>query len=264
MAESERVFLKWGGSLITAKRRPYTARPQRLRALAQALQQARVARPGLQVVLGHGSGSFGHTAALAYREHRPHQGLVEVRCAAARLHARVMAALAEAGVPALSFPPAAFLTAQNGVVEHAFLVPMTMALLRGYVPVLYGDAVLDRTQGWSILSTEALFAALVPWLRPRRLLLAGEEAGVWRDFPRRRTLFPRITPEMWPEVERHLSGSQAPDVTGGMRAKVRAMLHLVEQWDVEVWIFDGRDPQRVIRALLGEPIEGTCLCREVS
>jgi isopentenyl phosphate kinase len=61
------VLLKLGGSLITDKKRPDTARPEVIRRLAAEITQARIGPAGegqsVQLILGHGSGSFGHTAA---------------------------------------------------------------------------------------------------------------------------------------------------------------------------------------------------------
>ena len=58
------VFLKMGGSLITEKDRPYTVRVDVIRRIADEINQAIKENPDLKVVLGHGSGSFGHTAAV--------------------------------------------------------------------------------------------------------------------------------------------------------------------------------------------------------
>jgi hypothetical protein len=59
-------FLKLGVSLVTDKTRAYTARHERLARLASEVRQALDAAPDLRLVVGHGSGSFGHWAA------RPH------------------------------------------------------------------------------------------------------------------------------------------------------------------------------------------------
>ncbi len=263
MFDSAPVFLKWGGSLITVKERPFTVREEVLSGLARQVARALQAEPNLRLVLGHGSGSFGHVVARRYGTrhgvHTPEQwqGFVQVARAAARLHHHVMQALVEAGVPALSFPPSATLVARDGRVEFWFLDGLRLALARGLVPVIYGDAVLDRTRGGTILSTEDLFAALTPHLRPQRILLAGREPGVWADFPQNTRLLERITPETWRMWRERIGPSDAPDVTGGMTEKVRLMLDLAIQWNLEGWIFGGEDPVRVYDALLGRPIPGT-------
>ncbi len=58
----ELVFLKLGGSLITDKNQRYTARLDRLSHLADEIRTALTDLPDLRLVLGHGSGSFGHYA----------------------------------------------------------------------------------------------------------------------------------------------------------------------------------------------------------
>ena len=62
----ELVFLKLGGSLITDKTQAYTARLEKLTDLARQIARALQTQPELRLVLGHGSGSFGHTAAKKY------------------------------------------------------------------------------------------------------------------------------------------------------------------------------------------------------
>ncbi len=259
----ELVFFKWGGSLITVKDRPFTVREDVLRNLAHAVAQARESRPGLCLVLGHGSGSFGHTVAREYntragvRTPQQWMGFARVARAAAQLHQRVLDALLEAGVPVLSFPPSATVIARRGQVRFWFLEPLKEALERGLVPVIYGDAVLDQERGGTILSTEDLFVALAAHLKPQRILLAGREPGVWADYPHNTRLLEVITPETWNRWQQAVGPSDAPDVTGGMREKVRLMLDLALQWNIEGWIFSGEVPERVIQALLGQSIPGT-------
>ena len=60
------IFLKLGGSLITDKNTPRALRPELLARLMREIAEARAARPGMRIVLGHGSGSFGHVEARRY------------------------------------------------------------------------------------------------------------------------------------------------------------------------------------------------------
>ncbi len=61
------VYLKLGGSLITDKTRAETPRPARIRALAREIREALSQRPEMRLLLGHGSGSFGHVVGRMYR-----------------------------------------------------------------------------------------------------------------------------------------------------------------------------------------------------
>ena len=62
----ELVFLKLGGSVITDKNREATAQEDVIRRAGQEISRALKARPELSLVLGHGSGSFGHFVADRY------------------------------------------------------------------------------------------------------------------------------------------------------------------------------------------------------
>ncbi len=259
----ELVFLKLGGSLITDKTRPYTIRPQTLARLASEIAAALRQNPGLGLVLGHGSGSFGHTAAKEYRtrEGLPHpspqtywQGFAEVWYQAAQLNRLVMEALHAAKIPALALSPAASVTARGGQVQAWDLTPIKAALQAGLVPVIYGDVIFDEVRGGTILSTEDLFVHLARHLRPNRILLAGLEAGVWADFPARTRLLNEIRPEVL-ETNRTGFGSPAgADVTGGMLAKVELMLALIRELPaLKVHIFSGDVEGAVEQALNGMP-----------
>jgi isopentenyl phosphate kinase len=279
------IFLKLGGSLITDKAMPRTGRLDVLHRLAQEIAEARAANPALQLLLGHGSGSFGHVPA---RKHGTRQGVrtpsqwrgfAEVWWDAASLHRLVVEALREAGLPVVSFPPSASVTAQDGQVAAWDLAPLRLALEAGLLPVVQGDVIFDTIRGGTILSTEELFVYLAPQLHPARLLLAGIEPGVWSVYPppsengsgggfRTRAytadnthvtdgVIPEITPENISGILPALGGSQATDVTGGMASKVRQMLALVQDLPgLEVLIFSGQKPGLVREALLGA-MEGT-------
>src|SRR5215204_7682578 len=100
------IFVKLGGSLLTDKREFQAARLDVLQRLAQEIQRARIEQPDLQIVLGHGSGSFGHMYAST---HGTRSGVVsaeqwfgfaQTADAAARLNRIVVAELLAAKVPA--------------------------------------------------------------------------------------------------------------------------------------------------------------------
>ncbi len=254
-------FLKLGGSLITEKHRPSTPRPEVIRRLAEEIQRTRAEQPNLQLVLGHGSGSFGHMAARKYNTHlgvstpAQWQGFLEVWWQARALNTLVTEICLQVGLPVIAFPPSSTIVCQNGQIITWDLTPLLQALEVGLIPIIYGDVVLDKGIGGTILSTERLFAELVPLLKPARLLLCGQEEGVWADFPQRQRLIPHLTPANLETAWPALGGSEAPDVTGGMLEKVRAMLDLVNRYpNLEVVIFSGEHPQNLSLVLQGYPI----------
>ncbi len=256
---SRLVFLKLGGSLITIKDQPHTPRLEVLQRLAVEIAEALAQDQELQILLGHGSGSYGHVPASKYHTRQGVQsasqwsGFIEVWRQATELNHLVLQALEKAGLPALVFPPSSMVLARQGAVEKWELEPLLQALKHRLLPVVHGDVVFDAALGGTILSTEDLFAHLAGYLQPSRLLLAGNEPGVWADFPARTRLLPEITPRSFTQIEAGLRGSESIDVTGGMAGKVRQMISLVEaNPDLRISVFSGEVEGNTRRALGGE------------
>jgi isopentenyl phosphate kinase len=252
------LFLKLGGSLITDKDSPMTARLDVLDRLAGEISAGLTARPDLRLVIGHGSGSFGHVAARKFGTHQGSQtreqwlGFCEVWYAARRLNQIVIESLYKAGLPVIAFPPSAsVVTADRQVVAYDFGA-LKQALDAGLVPVVNGDVIFDLRQGSTILSTEEIFAHLAPALNPARILLAGREPGVWADFPDCTKLLAEITPANLEITATGLKGSASVDVTGGMLQKVKLMVELVKTVPgLEIVIFTGKRPGLCQQALAG-------------
>ncbi len=110
-------------------------------------------------------------------------GFSKVWQAAHALNHIVMEELAIAGLPAIAVSPSSAIVSRNREILEWDISPLQAALAAGILPVVFGDAVFDQTLGGTILSTEDLFVHLAPRLQPARILLAGEEKGVWADFP---------------------------------------------------------------------------------
>jgi isopentenyl phosphate kinase len=248
------VFVKLGGSLITDKRQASSFRAERMTGLARAINDARTQNPSLRMVLGHGSGSFGHFAA---KKHGTMQGVssdaqwygfAEVSRAAAQLNRLVADALGTVGMPVWVLQPSASAECAGGALRHLATRPVLVALQRGLVPLVYGDVALDSVQGGTIISTETIFFYLAPILVPRHIFLLGEVEGVLDE---RERVIPVITPESLPEVEAALGGSGGVDVTGGMASKVRGMVQLAQAIrGLRIHICSGVDPNSVRDALL--------------
>jgi isopentenyl phosphate kinase len=249
------IYLKLGGSLITDKHRAETVRADVLARLAGEVAAARDARPGLRLLLGHGSGSFGHIEASKHGTRsgvatpEAWRGFAAVSAAAARLNRIVADALLDAGVPILSLQPSASARCHDGRLMHLDTGPIEAALAYGLVPLLYGDVAFDEVRGGTIASTEELFAYLLPRLGGTHILLLGEAGGVYASSSA--DVIPEITPRNYDELRATLRTSDAVDVTGGMASKVAEMLALAQAHpSLSIRIFSGRHPGLLTRALV--------------
>jgi isopentenyl phosphate kinase len=256
------VLVKLGGSLITRKERRATARRRRIVLLARQIAEAR--RGGVHLLLGHGSGSFGHPAAAAHGlQHgitsaEQLAGVSRTQGLARKLHSLVVHQLDAAGALPFSLPPGAFLVADGGEPAEAFLEPIAHALELGLLPVVFGDVVTDRRQGVAICSTEAVFVALARALAdagrlPARALWLGDTPGVLDGNGR---AVPHLDAERWRALRQEVGSARGVDVTGGMALRVETALALAEL-GVESWLLDGRPDRALTRALAGDSIAGT-------
>jgi isopentenyl phosphate kinase len=272
---NEVLFCKLGGSVITDKRYASTAQPQVLTRLAREIAQALDQVPGMGLLLGHGSGSFGHVVAAKYGVHQglapgsEWWGYAETSAAAARLNQIVTDTLIEANVPAVSIQPSASARCRSGTLEWIDTQPIREALYRKLVPLLYGDVAFDADQGCTILSTEALFSYLAPRLRPARIIMVGQVDGVYDRDPLADPTaqrIDRITPHSFPEIQAQLGRSHGVDVTGGMLDKVKEMVNLVADGHTRrVHLISGQKEGALLQALLdSERAAGTLIEQDSS
>ncbi len=263
---SELILLKLGGSVITDKTQPFTARTDVIDRLAAEIKNALDERgDDLQLIIGHGSGSFGHEAATHYQTHQgavgldSWRGLAEVAAAAAELNYLVMKALRGAGVPAIKFQPSASTRTRGKQLMYFETHPIKEVLRHGLVPVVYGDVSVDANQGMSIVSTETLFDNLARELSPARIVLAGQVDGVYDSDPLQNPdaeLFEEIDRSNWEAVEATLGGSHGTDVTGGMFSKAREMYRLtLAMPPMQALIMSAETPGHVEAVLKGQMVD---------
>lgn len=257
------TFLKLGGSLITDKRESQHFHADIMKRAAQEIAQAVAATPTLRLLIGHGSGSFGHVAAqkhgTAHGVRTPDQwrGFAEVATVARRLNSFVLETLHEAGLPVMSFQPSASAHCEDGQITSMEITPIASALEHGIVPLVYGDVALDTQRGGTIISTETVFFYLAKKLCPTRIMLLGEVEGV---YDQEKQIISHIHTGNIDAIAVALGGSHGTDVTGGMASKVRHMLALAQSLPgLEIRIFGGTTAGQIEAALKGEIAPGTLI-----
>ncbi|MEM9558071.1 MAG: isopentenyl phosphate kinase [Acidobacteriota bacterium] len=259
------VLVKLGGSLLTDKRRIAKARSDVIERLARELAAVRTVLQE-RLIVGHGSGSFGHAVAARHQlgdteYHGDAFGIAETQLAAAELHRRVVSAFIAAGVPAWSWAPSTGLESHQGKPRSAALEPVVHALSFDLMPVVYGDVVLDEAWRATICSTEVVLTNLIHRLRRRgfeiaRVLWVGATPGV---LDARGATIPTIDGSGWRAALEAAHGAAGTDVTGGMRHRLDTARALV-RLGVESWIVDGSVPGVLAAALRGDAAAGGTRC----
>jgi len=257
------TFVKLGGSLITDKRRENAFLPEVAARIAGEIHEGMAADPARQLLIGHGSGSFGHVAAQRHGTMQgvhsadDWRGFAEVANTAAELNYLMAKALWAADVPVIRIQPSASACSHDGAIVDMAVEPMRAALAHGLVPLVYGDVSLDETRGGTIISTETIFFYLAQHLPVDEILLLGNTDGVYAADG---SLIETITPAKLADVEAALGGSAGTDVTGGMETKVRDMVALVHKRSgLHIRIMSGVTPGLLASTLRGESLPGTLI-----
>lgn len=256
--------IKLGGSLITDKTVQSSFRADVTRRIAAEVQRARVDNPDLELLLGHGSGSFGHFEAKKYdtlngvSTAQGWYGFARVAHVAAQLNKLVAEQMLDAGIPVFPIQPSASIMASDGKIHTMHLDNIQTCLQNGLVPLVYGDVAFDTIRGGTIVSTETVFDFLVASLRATRILLIGEVDGVYDGTGH---VIPEITTGNFEEISVHLGSSRGVDVTGGMYAKVKDMLQIANTPPYPIIeIINGLVPDRLYMALINQPVPLTRIC----
>ena len=255
------ILIKLGGSLITDKRQPRSFRQNVVRHIAAQVRHIRAVQPELRLVIGHGSGAFGHVEAARYKTmagvHSAADwlGFAKVGQAAAELSQYVLAEFVAADLPAVRFPPSTLLRVRQGKIQAMDTDLIAKALEHGLIPLVHGDVAFDEQMGGTIASTELIFGWLAGRLDVKRILLLGEVDGVLDSG---NEVIREIRPSTLDDIKAALGGAGGVDVTGGMAQKVAEMAALVERCpDLEIVIANGRRRSGLIELICGQDEIGT-------
>ncbi|ACB39121.1 isopentenyl phosphate kinase [Pyrobaculum neutrophilum] len=199
-------IVKFGGSAITDKTKPYTYLRGRISSIAPALR-------GVRAVLIHGAGSFAHPHVKAYG--LTPLGIAYTKAALKRLTSYVIEELAEASVPAMPVEPSDVFWGGDVV----RLDPIRHALDNGMYPLLHGD-IVPADAGYVVVSGDDMAAALSKTLKPNAVVFLMEADGIYTAPPG--TPGAVKIPVLKSAVD--VDGTAGVDVTGGVRKKVEAGL----------------------------------------
>tara|TARA_B100000459_G_scaffold62181_1_gene33903 strand:- start:952 stop:1851 length:900 start_codon:yes stop_codon:yes gene_type:complete len=266
----DRVVIKWGGGLITEKSSLCTPDLEILEQLADTVADCH--KNGIDVILVHGAGSYGHLRAKHWRLNEgllPNaqfeddekcesqlQAVHAVRQEMLELNAHVCNALEKRNITPIVHPP--HLWVRNTGPHFSGELHDFHEQKQGHVHVTFGDVVdVDGEQQFGILSGDDLVVRLsIELANVKRLIFAIKGVdGLLRVPPEQAKEEDLI--EIWsPEIKFEGVHYSNVDVTGGIGLKA-ARGSLVASHDIDVIMVNGEKTERVLSAMLGNPVRGT-------
>lgn len=256
------IFIKLGGSIITDKNTPKKANLKIIRQLAEEIKSAQRKIQDL-IIIGHGSGSFGHQSASKYKTIDGIKtandliGMVIVKQDANELNQIITTELIGAGLKVFTLPPSSFITSRNKKTDKVFLSPLLEALKNSLIPVVYGDVILDSKIGCTIYSTEEVFTKIVQnfpdsKFLPKLIIQVGKTEGVYATNGKTISIINRSN---FKEILDQISGSESRDVTGGMMHKINEAFSIAKK-GIPTLLISG-NKGNLEKAMLGTEVTGT-------
>src|SRR3989339_311046 len=153
-------LIKLGGSVITDKTKPFTAREKIISRLGKEIKRKYINK-NTDLIIGHGAGSFAHVPAAKYQTQKgiinknSTWGFCLTADAAIEINRIVVKELLKLKMNVASFAPMSFMYEGKILNEH-----FKKAFSLGIIPVIYGDTALDEKQGFHISSTEVILDRL--------------------------------------------------------------------------------------------------------
>lgn len=241
------ILVKLGGSVITDKAKPFTARVEVIRRLAKRLK-SRYLSHDTDLIIGHGAGSFAHVPAAKYQTQKgiineiqskdykdSIWGLSLTADAAIQINRIVIKEFLKLKIPVVSFAPMSFIYGNKMILGH-----IKKSLEIGVTPIIYGDTIMNKRQGFEIYSGEKtldiIASKLSPLYKKVRIIYYTDTNGVYDSHG---VTIPLITPKNFKEVKKFILGSNNTDVTGGMVHKVMESLKFVKKIDAEIYVLNG-------------------------
>jgi len=130
------------------------------------------------------------------------------------------------------------------------------------LPLVFGDVILDRVHGCCIFSGEMTLDNLIsPLIKAgftiKRIIQAGNTDGVY-DKEGKTVL--KIDSKNFADIKELIGGSNSTDVTGGMLHKIEESLKMAKK-GIDCLIINGEKKKALLKAILGEPVQGTLVIR---
>ncbi len=260
------TVLKIGGSVITDKSGEPVPRMQEVNRLAEEIKNANIQN----LIIVHGGGSFGHPSAQKYsikegfKNESQRIGFAETHYAMTLLNGFFMDALILRDVPAVSIMPSSCVLTKKGRIQCFEETPLKMMLKLRFLPVMYGDVVLDSELGFTVLSGDQIAVYVATKFNAERIIMGVDVDGLYEADPKVKKnakIFKHLKLKELRELLNQLNKPNACDVTGGMYGKITELFLAAEQ-GIPVMIVNATKPNNIYKVLKGEKVEGTLIEKE--
>lgn len=260
----ELIIIKIGGSVITDKSTDQpTARLDLIKNISDQITQLYNSQK-YQIILIHGAGSFGHPIAKKYNTYKgaktdkqklgvclTHEKMME-------LNLLLIKNLLQNEIPAVIMAPHTIIKQKASKVIEFNTNYLTNYLEQDYIPILYGDTVLDSEWGSSIISGDTITAYLGNKMPAKKIIFLSNVDGIFESDPKVNSnakLINSITNENYETILQTLDSHHEYDISGEMKGKLQSIHdHLRNK---EILITNGLKKDQLLNVLSKKDLHTT-------
>ncbi len=241
------ILIKLGGSIITNKEKPTSARRKTIDNLAKSLKK--IDEP---IIIVHGGGSYGHYWSVKYNMHTKEKkydlrGVAIVKNSMIELNKIILDSLLKNKLNPYCLPPTDFMLGNKPISKK--VKEIEKIAKSGLIPVTYGDALWYGQKKTYILSGDKIMTHLAKILKPRLSIFVLNEDGLYSDLKSKKLIC-----EL--RGKRPSISENKMDVTGGMTRKVEEASK-ISKIGMSVFFVNGNKPDRIVKAIKNRKFEGT-------
>ena len=241
------ILIKLGGSIITNKEKPLSARRKAIDNILNQINRIREPK-----ILVHGGGSYGHYWSVKYDMHtKPAKydlkGVSVVKNSMIGLNTIILGSAVKNRLNPYCLPPTDFMNG-NKPIKNKILAINEIAK-SGLTPVTYGDALWFGKKKSYILSGDVIMNIIGKILKPRLSIFVLDVDGVYSNT-KSKTLIRDF------KKEKPIISKNKIDVTGGMTRKITEATNMSKS-GLKVFFVNGNKPKRILDAVSGKKFEGT-------
>ena len=241
------ILIKLGGSIITNKEKPLSARRKAIDSILNQIK--RIREP---MILVHGGGSYGHYWSVKYDMHtKPAKydmrGVSIVKNSMIDLNKIILDSAVKNRINAYCLPPTDFMNG-NKPIKNKILTINEIAK-SGLTPITYGDALWFGKKKSYILSGDVIMSMIGKILKPRLSIFVLDVDGVYSNTKSKKLIHDF-------KKEKPIISKNKIDVTGGMTRKITEATNMSKS-GLKVFFVNGNKPKRILDAVSGKKFEGT-------
>lgn len=260
------IILKLGGSIITKKDQ---INPEidydNLNRLAHEIKES----VNKKLLIVHGAGSFGHPPAKKYGIGKPvndsnHSkrmiGFSKTQNCVQKLNNLVCSSLIENGINSVAIQTSTLISTKDKRIDKIDLNLVNRYLNEDFVPVLYGDVVLDSNKDikFTVISGDQIISYFARELNASRVILGTDVDGVYNKNPKKYNDAELIKKVSSLDDLDSMDSTLNIDVTGGMVGKIKELLNLAD-FGIDSQIINANKKDILKETLLNEKNHGTLI-----